>query len=369
MFHYFMRNLRRNSLYSTINITGLMVSLAACILIVLWVYDEWSYDRFHANKENIYLVNTVLNSADGNNYSYRYSPAGLSVYARAEVPEIKDACRFSELSFSFFRYDSRQILNNSIIRGAAVDSSFFNLFTFPLIEGNPHKPFAGDLSIVLSESTAKSIFADEDPMGKAIKTNWSDEYFHVTGIMKDMPENSSIRYDYLVPFNLMKQTYYVNGPFKEPDEDVVRISYTTYLELYQGSNVQQVEVKLGEIGVRVLTPYASHFGFTELPPIQFPLQQITGQHLYNADGSPGGIMKVRLFATIAVLILVIACINYVNLVTARTGKRSKEMGVRKFLGATWADIVWQSMRETCLMLAIALVLATVLIYLLLPAYN
>ncbi len=364
------RNLRRNGLYSTINITGLTISLAACILMIIWVYDELSYDRFHANKENIYLVNTVLNSADGNNYSYRYSSAGLSVYAKAEVPEIKDACRFSEHSFSYFRYNSRQILtNNSITRGAAVDSSFFKIFSFPLINGNPQKPFDGDFSIVLSESTAKSIFGDENPIGKAIMTNWGDEYFHVTGIMKDMPENSSIQYDYLIPFNLMKRTYSAFGPFKEPDEDMVRFNYTTYLELYPGSNVKQVGDKLREIAVRVTTPYASFLGFTEFPPIQFPLQQMTGQHLYNADGSPGGIVKVRLFAVISILILVIACINYVNLVTARTGKRSKEMGVRKFLGAKWANIVRQSMQETCLMLAIALVLATMLIYLLLPAYN
>ncbi len=363
------RNLRRNGLYSVINITGLTVSLVTCILIILWVYDEWSYDRFHSNKENIYLVNASIN---GENF-FNDAPAALSVYAKAEMPEIKEACRiYKWFSFSYFNYNGQRVLNdNNKTRSAAVDSSFFSMFSFPLLEGDAQKPFTGDFSIILSESTARSIFGDEHPMGKAIKTGWGDEYFYVTGIMKDMPENSSLRYDYLVPFGLMKQTYVPQEPFnfKGPDEDLVRFNYLTYLDLYPGSNLQQVEEKLKDMVIRGMMPYASLFGSTEPPPIKFPLQQITAQHLYNADGSPGGMVKVRLFAIIAGLILVIACINYVNLVTARTGKRAKEMGVRKFLGAKWKNIVGQSMLETCVMLLIAIVLATVLMYLLMPAYN
>ena len=360
------RNLRRNSLYSVINIAGLTVSLAACILITLWVYDELSFDRFHKNKENLYLVNTTVS----NQPSFNQSPAALSIYAKAEIPEIKNACRIENYSLSYFRYNDRQmLLNTSICQGAVADSSFFSLFSFSLLDGNPQKPFAGDFSIVLSESTAISLFGDENPMGKAIKTSWSDDYFYVTGIMKDMPKNSSIRYDYLLPFSLLKRTYMPNGPFTEPDADVGRFSYFTYLELNPGSNRNQVEEKMKDILIREMMPHASIFGFTELPPIRFSLQQITAQHLYNADGSPGGMAKVRLFAIIAGLILLIACINYVNLVTARTGKRTKEMRVRKFLGAKWKNIVWQSMQETCLMLLIAIVLATFLIYMILPAYN
>jgi ABC-type antimicrobial peptide transport system permease subunit len=158
-------------------------------------------------------------------------------------------------------------------------------------------------------------------------------------------------------------------PVNSPDEDFLNSYYLSYLELYPGSDVHQVEEKLKDIMVREMTPYASLFGFTEIPPMKFPLQMISAQHLYNADGSPGAMVKVRLFAIIATLILVIACINYVNLVTARTRKRTKEMGVRKFLGAKWGNIVWQSLQETCIMLAIAIFLATELIYLLLPLFN
>ena len=361
------RNLRRNGLYSVINIVGLTVSLATCILISLWVHDELSFDRFHKNKDHLFLVNS---SIDSENF-FSNTPAGLSVRAKEEIPEIKNACRISWYTFSYFMYNDQQFLtNNSIHRGAAVDSSFFSMFSFPLIDGDAQKPFTGDFSIVLSETMAKSIFGDENPMGKAVKTSWGNDFFYVTGIMKDMPVSSSIRYDYLTPFSRMKLTYNPGPmPYKTPDEDFANSYSHTFLELYPGTNVQQVEEKLENIMVRELTPYARFFGFSEVPPIKMPLQQITAQHLYNADGSPGGMVQVRLFAIVSFLILVIACINYVNLVTARTGKRSKEMSVRKFLGAKWINIVWLSLQETCVMLASSVFFATMLIYMAMPVYN
>ncbi|MDR0231033.1 MAG: ABC transporter permease [Dysgonamonadaceae bacterium] len=361
------RNLRRNGLYSVINIIGLTVSLATCILITLWVYDEWSYDRFHANKENIYLVNTSVS----NEGFFDHTPGALSVYGKEEIPVIKDYCRISWFSFNYLRYNDRQVLiDNSINRGAAVDSSFFRMFTFPLIEGDIQKPFAGDNSIIFSESMAKSVFGDENPMGRAVRTNWSDEYFYVTGIMEDMPKNSTLQYDYIVPMNFMKRhwvSYFVPG--KTLDEDFGEFRFSTYLELYPGSHTDEIEEQIVNIVGREMAPYASMFGPAGLPPFNISLQQITDQHLYNPDGTPGGMAKIRLFAVIAGLILVIACINYVNLVTARIGKRSKEMGIRKFLGANWIKIVRQAMQETCVMLFISIVLATVLIYVVMPVYN
>ena len=362
------RNLRRNGLYSVINVVGLTVSLVTCMLISLWVYDELSYDRFHVKKDNLYLVNASINHEN----FFDHSPAALSVYAKEEVPEIKDYCRVNNwFSFRYFRYDDRQILiNTDVNHGAAVDSSFFRLFSFPFIDGDAQKPFSGDFSIIFSESMAKSLFGDENPVGKAIQTSWGNEYFFVTGIIKDMPENSSLQFDYLVPFSLMKRNF-VQGPmpFKELDEDLGRFTCLTYLELYPESNIQQVEEKLKDIMVRGITPYVNLLGFTEIPPIHIPLQHITDQHLYNADGSPGMMAKVRLFAIIGGLILVIACINYVNLVTARTGKRSKEMGVRRCFGAKWRNIIWLSLQETCIMLVIAFFAATILIHMILDAYN
>ncbi|MDR0231031.1 MAG: ABC transporter permease [Dysgonamonadaceae bacterium] len=378
------RNLRRNGLYSIINIIGLTVSLTACILITLWVYDEWSYDRFHKNKENIYLVKFT------DNKDYFDTPAGLSVNAKAEIPEIKETCRIDNYSSSFFIYNDRYIFNNTgITHGAAVDSSFFRMFSFPLIDGNPQKPFESDFSIILSESMAKSIFGDENPMGKAIKagfsanrfgntvipSGWYDEYYYVTGIMKDMPENSSIQYDYLIPFSLLSRNYAgrnneARGPFNSWDEDYGTCDFDTYLEFYPGSNIKQAEEKVTNIFIKRIMPYLNAMGAVDqLPQVKFFLQPVTALHLYNADGSSGEIVKVRMFAIIAGLILAIACINYVNLVTARTGKRSKEMGIRKFLGAKWINIVLQSLQETCVILFVSIVLATVLIYLLLPAYN
>jgi ABC-type antimicrobial peptide transport system permease subunit len=362
------RNLRQNGLYSVINIVGLTVSLATCILITLWVYDELSYDRFHVNKENLYLVNASI-SHEG---FFNNTPGALSVYGKEEIPAIKDYCRISNwFSFSYLKYDDQQIIiDNNINHGAVVDSSFFRMFTFPLVDGNIQQPFIGDNSIVFSESMAKSIFGDENPIGKAVKTNWGDEYFYVTGIMKDMPKNSTFQYDYLVPLTFLKRHWvsqFISG--MTLDTDFGEFRFLTYFELYQGSSTEEIEDHIVRIVGREMAPYASLFGPAGLPPFDVSLQQITDQHLYNADGTAGGMAKVRLFAVIACLILVIACINYVNLVTARTGKRSKEMGVRKFLGAKWGSIVWLSLQETCVILFVSVVLATVLIDLLMPVYN
>jgi hypothetical protein len=153
------------------------------------------------------------------------------------------------------------------------------------------------------------------------------------------------------------------------DTDFGEFRFRTYLEVYPGSNTSEIENHIVRIVGREMSPYASLFGPAGLPSFDVSLQQITGQHLYNADGTPGGMAKVRLFAVIAGLVLVIACINYVNLVTARTGKRCKEMGVRKFLGAKWGNIVWLSLQETCVLLFLSVVFATALIDMFMPAYN
>jgi putative ABC transport system permease protein len=345
---------------------GLTVSLATCILISLWVYDEWSYDRFHANKENLYLVNASV----GNQEAINAAPGALAIFGKEEIPAIKDYCRVNDwFSFGYVRYEDLHIpIDNGIYRGAAVDSSFFNILTFPLVAGDAQKPFTGDHSIIFSETMARLVFGDEDPMGKAVKTSGSDDYFFVTGIMKDMPQNSSIRYHYLVPMAFYKRQY-VSALGKTLDEDFFSFNFITYLELYQGSNIKDVNERFVEIAVREMQPYANMFGLAGLPPFDISLQSISDQHLYNPDGSPGGLAKVRLFAIIAALIMVIACINYVNLVTARTGKRIKEMSVRRFLGAKWINIVWQSLHETCVLLLISIVLATVLIEMCMPVYN
>ena len=360
------RNLRRNGLYSAINITGLTVSLATCILISLWVYDELSYDRFHANRENIHIFNTSIN----NESFFNIGPAALPVHAKVEIPEIKETCRINGyFSFSYLKYNDQQmLLDNNVNRGAVVDSSFFTMFTFPLLDGDARKPFTGDFSIILSETMAKALFGDENPMGKAIDAGWG-EYFYVTGVMKDMPKNSSMRYDYLLPFSLQKRMYNPY-PFEwsSPDEDFGNLNYNTYYELFPGTDAAQVEEKLINIMGRGLMPYMSLFGMVT-PDMKCYLQPIAEQHLYNYDGTPGGLVKVRLFAIIAALVLVIACINYVNLVTARVGKRSKEMGIRHFIGAKWHNIVWQSLQETCIMLAIAIFLATCLIITSMPLFN
>ncbi len=352
------RNLRRNGLYTWINIVGLAVSLTAVILITLWVQDELSYDKFHRNAANIYRINAKM--GEGN--CWQTSPAPMAIAAKAEIPEVENICRIGDYGKGFWEYGGKKFYTLS---GAAVDSSFFNMFNFPVVLGNEKKPFTDDLSMVISETQAKVLFGDEDPIGKVLKGN-DDMLFHVTAVMKDMPKNSSLRYDYLVPFAVQQRTYSGNGIWKLVDEDWGNYFYETYARLKPDADVSLVSDKLSSMVTRLRAngPYSSGKNNYE-----FVLQSISKLHLFRTDGQPEGMKTVRLFGIIAVLILLIACINYVNLVTARAVKRTREIAVKKIMGASKQQLMLQQMGETLLLFLIALALSTIFIYLLFPAYN
>jgi len=179
------RGLRNNKMYSSINITGLAASLAISILLLLWVSNELSYDRFHVNAQNIYMLAPKF---DEQNVWYM-SPAPIAVYAKREVPEVQDACRITENgNVSVFEYNGKQFTES---HNCVADASLFSMFTFPFIEGNPQQPFTDAYSIVLSETTAKKFFSNEDPMSKVLKAN-DKKLYRVTGVIKDMPTNSYI---------------------------------------------------------------------------------------------------------------------------------------------------------------------------------
>jgi ABC-type antimicrobial peptide transport system permease subunit len=344
-------------LYSIINIIGLAVSVTVCILIALWVKDELSFDKFHENEKNIYLVGTKQTD----DIYWATTPAPMSIFAKAEMPEIKDYCRIAWYDNSYVEYNNKKFYGNDF---GAVDSSFFRIFDFQLLEGNIQELFKDAQSIIISETKAKAIFGEEDPMGKLIRLS-NDISFQVTGIMKDMPKNSSIRYDMLVPFEVLNKTYGGNGFWKRIDDDWGNYSYRTCLLLQPNADHQSVSSKLGEMVTRLRQEQGSGMRMT----FRFSLQPLAKLHLYSLDGKPAGLEKVYLFSIIAVLIILIACINYVNLVTARSSKRGKEIAIRKISGAKLPGLFRQLMEETALLLFASLAITIALVYLLLPFYN
>ncbi|HEV3413531.1 MAG TPA: ABC transporter permease [Puia sp.] len=351
------RTIRRNSFYSLLNITGLAIGLAIGVMILLWVKDERSFDNFHHNAAEIYKINSHLGTgADARIWGG--SPSPLAVYARNSVPEVAKAVRVSGRWNEFLTtYATKTFLESNT---AFVDPDFFTVFDFPLLEGNRNHPFTDDHSIVITQSVARKYFGNTDPMGKTLvfdkKVN-----FTVTAVLADFPANSSINYDIIFPMDLKAHTFTGNGDWKTIDEDLGNFLYTIYIQLKPTASPAAVESKLSAIYRDKKGPD----GKTDF----FTLQPLSSLHLITADGNTSALSIVRIFTAVAILILIIAGINYVNLSTARSMLRSKEVSVRKIIGAGRPQLFFQFVTESALLFLFASFLAFGLILLLLPLYN
>ena len=352
------RNLRKSKTYSVINITGLAVSLAASILLLLWAKDEISFNGFNKNIDNLYTVASKF-TPDGKEIIWGSTAAPLAVFAKKELPEVQDVCRTSDkYDGSLYEYNNKKFLEP---KGGLVDASFFTMFSFPLVKGDAKKPFTDDLSVILSETTAAKFFGNEDPIGKSIKADDKKTY-HITGVMKDMPANSNIRYNMLFNFDLLNRNYDGKGYWKSLNGDWGNYNYSTYLLLKPGVNATALGKKMADMHRK-----NQDGEFTKtLNYLVFPLSRL---HLYGIDGKSDGMAIVSVFFIVAIIILLIACINYVNLVTARATKRAKEISMRKIIGATRGHLFRQFLGESLVLFVISLVVATGLIYAVMPLYN
>jgi putative ABC transport system permease protein len=350
-----LRNLRKSKMYSFINIAGLTVSLAVSILLLLWVKDELSYDRFNIHAANLYKLAPKLDDKN----IWNTTPGPIAVYAKKEVPEVEDACRIVDnWTVSVFEYNGREFTEWHNCRA---DPSFFSMFTYPLVKGNPQHPFTDAHSIILSETTAKTFFGDEDPVGKVLKGD-DKKLYTVTGVMKDMPGNSSIKYNIVFNFQQLEQEYDTTGYFKTLNTNWGQYSYDTYVLLKPNANPAAAAQKMSVI-------HRHNFDIQANKHLTYLLNPLTKIHLFALDGTPKGMMVVKVFFIIAVIVLLIACINYVNLITARAIKRSKEISLRKIVGAGKTELFVQFLSESLITFLIALVCATGLIYLAMPLYN
>ncbi|MEP7237018.1 MAG: ABC transporter permease [Ferruginibacter sp.] len=351
------RNLFKNKFYTLINISGLTAGLTIGILILLWVQDESSFDSFHKQSSSIYRLENRVGTGESIQI-WESTAAPIGVLAKKELPEIRDVVRLTNNNrYNLFKYGDK-VFNEE--HTAFADPSVFSMFDFKLVKGNSKMPFTDINSIVLTETTAKKYFGDEEPIGKIIiaenKTN-----FTVTGIVQDFPKNSSIKKDMLLPMDLLAKTMYdgrTDG--RNLDNDFNQFSYETYLLLQPGTNLKELAVKLKQIHLR---------NKADDTDIEYLPQSLTQMHLYKADGSDGGIETVRMFIIIALLILIIACINYVNLSTARSMLRAKEISLRKIVGAAKLQLFMQFIVETALLFVIAAIMSIGLMYLLMPSFN
>jgi len=351
------RNLVNNKFYSLINISGLVLGLTIGVLILLWVTDELSFDRFHNQAKSIYkLENRVGTGESIQIWQATASPIGM--LAKKNFPAVKDFVRVTyNGQYSLYKYKTN-VFNED--RCFYTDPSLFSIFDFKLIKGNPANPFPDINSIVITSTTAKKYFGDEEPLGKIITADDS-VHFTVSGVINDFPLNSTIVGDMFFPMELHAKTMYQGrNDGRNLDNDFGPYNYQTFLLMQPGADLSGMPEKLRSYHL-VISP--------DDVDIKYLLQPLSEMHLYKSDGTEGGIETVRIFIIIAILILIIACINYVNLSTARSMLRAREVSLRKIVGANRIQLFKQFITETALLFVIAVLFAMFFIYLLMPFFN
>lgn len=349
------RNLLRNSVYSTINITGLAIGITSSILILLWVFDELAYDRFHPKADRLYQV-WINASFDGRIDSWTSVPLPTYEAMKTADPNIVN------VAVADWGGDHLLTVGESRIRkrGFYVGEEFLNMFEFPLLQGNAATVFKEPNSIVISETLAKTLFKDQDPINQLIRVNNSTDV-KVTGILKDVPGNSSFQFDLLMPWKLKEQ---VEQWVKNSKDNWGNYSFQVFVELNDGKNEAAVETAIHDMLAKK--------GQTDIKR-EFFLHPLTHWRLYSSfkDGREDGGMidYVQMFSVIAIFILVIACINFMNLATARSERRAKEVGIRKSIGSRRHELVLQFLGEALFISFLAFTIGVLLAELLLPVYN
>ncbi len=349
------RNLWKNKTNSFLNIFGLAIGIACAGLIFLWVEDEVNFDKFNLKKDRLFFVR-VNQQYDTYTATFGSSPGVMGPAMKADIPGIANTCRVTEDQTSLlFNIGDKAVYAS----GKYVESALFNMFTMPFAEGNAKNAFSQLYSIVITEKTAKKFFGNErNVVGKTVRVNNSRDYI-VTGVLKDLPQNSSLQFDWLSPFEI----YYNKSPWAQKWGN---FCLSTYVELKPGINANDVNKQLYD--------YLKVKQNDESTIAHAFLFSMNNWHLYdefeNGKQTGGGrIQYVRLFSIIAWIILFIACINFMNLATAQSEKRAREVGVRKVLGAGKKRLILQFIGEALFMALLATICAILIISLVLPSFN
>ncbi len=336
------RTIIRQKGYSFINITGLAIGLASCLMITLWIVNELSYDRFHKDAQYIYHV-----LAHGRHKNNPSTPAPLALALVEELPEILYATRYEGLFEVLLSHKDKEFYEDNI---RAVDPSFFKMFTFPFLRGNPYTALKEINSIVISEAIAEKYFGNEDPMGKVITMNRQRE-LTVTGVIKNVPRNSTLQFNILVPFEIR----ILNMRERGLELNWGTFSPNTFVKLRKHCSTEEMNRKIsGFIQKHV-----------EGEDVVLSILPFTQRNFFFTSKE----RNIYIFSVVAFLILVIACINFMNLSTARSANRAREIGIRKVTGAHRRQIIIQFFSESLILSLLALIVAVILVSHLLPVFN
>ena len=348
------RNFVKHRGSSLINLVGLAVGFSCCILIFLWIQDEMSYDGYHVNAQHLYRVYSETKFSDGRSQISSSSFNPLARLLRAQCPEVIEAGRIAQASNILARSGDNVFTDNFF---RFVDPAIFRMFTFVFLKGDPKTVFDDPSSCVITEDAAKKYFGPDDPMGKILNVNNAIDV-KVTGLIKNIPRQSDYRGDIFVPYRFFW------GPNWQDTDDLNRWGGNP-LETYV---LLTPEAETGAAEQKMLAAFQKTVPIPPSMTVRLGLQPLSRVHLYNLEG--GGLIKyITVFALIAVFVLFIACVNFINLTTARSGNRAKEVGLRKVVGAFRGDLIRQFFSESVLMAFLALVLALGMVWLALPGFS
>jgi putative ABC transport system permease protein len=351
-----LRNLLKNKVYSIVNIFGLVIGLTCSILIILYVLYEFSYDRFHEKAENIYRLGRETTTAD----RVIREPLSSAPTASAliqDFPEILNVVRFRSSGRIVVRYGDKKFYEEHV---SYVDPSVFDMFTLPMINGDPKTALVKPYSVVITEETALKYFGTENSMGKILRFNNQHNYA-VTGIMKNIPQNSHLEFDMFCSMETLYAQKYPNL------DNWLSFEYFTYVLLEEKVDYKEFEKKFSSF----IDKYMSNDFKVQGKSIKFFLHPLTKIQLYShLEGyPPGRITQVYFFFVFAVCIILVACINFMNLSTARSSNRAKEVGIRKVVGANRSNLIYQFLGEALILSFISLFIALFLMELILPAFS
>jgi putative ABC transport system permease protein len=363
------RNLLHNKVYSFINIAGLSLGLACAILIMLYVNDEVSYDRFHKNVGQIYRIDREQTREDGGVHFGSYTGYFPGPRFAAHIPEIESFVRFDP-GFVDVKTGS-DIQSQSI---SLVDANFFSVFNFPLLSGNAATVLTQPNSVVITEDMAKKYFGNSDAIGKTIsmKTEGTFTPHMITGVAKNCPQNSSIKFDVVLPLK-------VSATDESNNDNWFNSFLSTFVVLAPGANVKVVQDKMDKVfkadASEAINKIRVKYGITNFGT-SYALEPLTAIHLGNKVPGQDEILADKsnptfsyILSAIAIFILLIACINFINLTVARSVKRAKEIGIRKVIGGTRKQLMMQFLSESFILCLIAFSLAIVIVTAVLPLFN
>ncbi|MCL4639508.1 MAG: ABC transporter permease [Olivibacter sp.] len=354
--HYFktaLRNLWRTRSFSFLNIFGLAVGIATASLIFLWIEDEAGYDKDFPNNENIYITKSKQPSGEGVRVFDAVSGL-LSDAMKAEIPGVKYSARADWGRSFLFTKDERSIYQN----GQIVDPEFMDIFSLEFVEGNRSSALVRPDQLVITQSAANRIFGQGSALGKTVRVN-NDKRFVVSGVVKDLPRNSSIQFDWLISFEEFEKD---NAWVRDWGNSVVM----TYVQLEPAASLANVNKRLFDLVKRQLGNEQAN-----IRNFLYPMERWRLYNNFDKNGNEqdGRMKYIRLFSIIAWVILLIACINFTNLTTARSEKRAKEVGMRKVAGARRVSLIGQFLGESLILATISALLAMVFIYSSIGAFN